>query len=234
MQRFDLVVHGQTLSVATSLTGCSHIVRRLFRPYVVEANALDAAPGRPADVVVVAEGSGVRAQWGGRTTSVDPNDLASELEHLVTRAILDRLPHLLHLHGAAVVGRSGAALALGASGSGKSTIATCWSVDGRPILGDDVVFLDRDALLHPLKKPLKVDAERIEALGLTLDETVFWEPGATEAWLDPEEHGGWGGAAPVVGLVLLERVAESRVPGGVDSLQPLPGPRVPRPLSSNS
>lgn len=151
-------------------------------------------------------------------------DLAPELEHVVTQTILDSLPGLLHLHGAAVVGRAGAVVALGPSGSGKSTVAACWTISGRPILGDDVVFLDGEGTLHPLMKPLKVDAKRADALGLALDDTVGWEPGAPEAWVDPELHGGWGDPSPIAGLVLLERVPGPAAADHEPLVQVLPAP----------
>ncbi|NNF28041.1 MAG: hypothetical protein HKN73_12520 [Gemmatimonadetes bacterium] len=219
MHHFDLAFLGQTLSVATTVPDCGDVLRALFRPYLVPETH-STAP----DVVVVAAPEGAVIEWAGGAVSVALEDLAPELEHVVTQAILESLPDLLHLHGAAVVGGAGAALALGASGAGKSSIATCWTVSGRPVLGDDVVFLDRKATLHPLMKPLKVDAERVRAFGLPLEDTVRWEPEASEAWVDPEAHGGWALAAPVVGLVILERVSPSEAPEDRPELVGLPGP----------
>lgn len=219
MHRFDLALHGHTLSVATTLPDCGDVLKRLFRPYLVGE-----AGSNVPDIVVAAAPGGAVIEWDGRTVSVTLEDLAPELEHVVTQAILGSLPDLLHLHGAAVLGSAGAAVALGPSAAGKSSIATCWTVYGRPVLGDDVVFLDRDLMVHPLMKPLKVDAERVQALGLALEETVLWEPGASEAWVDPEAHSGWGAAAPVVGLVILDRVSPSEGRDAPPVLESLPAP----------
>ncbi|NNM34101.1 MAG: hypothetical protein HKO53_13590, partial [Gemmatimonadetes bacterium] len=94
MHHFDLAFLGQTLSVATTVPDCGDVLQALFRPYLVP-ETVSAAP----DVVVVAAPEGAVIKWAGRAVSVALGDLAPELEHVVTQAILESLPDLLHLHG---------------------------------------------------------------------------------------------------------------------------------------
>lgn len=202
MDQTELRFHGRSLSVASSASEVHDVLRRLYTPYVVSGGHSPSP-----DVTVTGASSGWVIDREGADASVTTDDLAPELEHAVTQAMLKDLPEFLHLHGAAVGGRTGAIVALGPSGAGKSTITAFWSLAGRPVLGDDVVLLDRSRVLHPLMKPLKVDAARAPDLSLQLEETILWEPGSAEAWVAPPVHGGWSDPMPVRGLVLLDRMS---------------------------
>jgi len=217
MHRVDLSILNQRVGFESAAAEGVTIVECLFGPYLVTDSG-----GEPAVRVETGSDEWV-IRWAG-AEPVSGGGLAVQLEHVLTRAILDALPQVLHVHAAGVVGRAGAVLALGGSGSGKSSIAAAWTVDGRRVLGDDVLFLDRAGVVHPFNKPLKVDAKRARALGISLAETVLWEGGADEAWVDPAGYGGWAPPAAPAALVFLDR-REGDGPGSdALALSPLDGP----------
>ncbi|MDH3222710.1 MAG: hypothetical protein OEO23_03270 [Gemmatimonadota bacterium] len=200
MHRVDLVIQGRSLGFAFEGSDGQAILERLFRPYVSRRPT-----DREPDVTVRSGAAGHVVEWHGTVEHLTPGDFASQLEHIATQSILQGMIGVLQVHGAGVVGAAGAVLALGDSGSGKSSVAAAWCVSGRRILGDDVLFLDSLRMVHPFMKPLKVDADRVRALGIPLGDTVLWEAEAEEAWLDPAEYGGWGSPTPPTAVVLLDR-----------------------------
>ncbi|HAT42283.1 MAG TPA: hypothetical protein DCS87_11290 [Rheinheimera sp.] len=125
----------------------------------------------------------IQSPWFGRQTLqrsdstmrllVEPlQDVTSE--HLITFVLgsglgsalhwLDRLP----LHGTAIATPRGAALFLGASGSGKSSLALLAASCGVAVLSDDVIPLqrwDQQWWVDPAHGRLKVDRGTAEALG---------------------------------------------------------------------
>lgn len=126
-------------------------------------------------------------------------EAVSACELALTRFLLSREREHTHLHAAAALtGKGEAVLALGPSGSGKSSVAYAWYRMGRPVFGDDVVALDPEARLHPFPRPLKVDVARMREAGESPRETVAWDGRAPDAWVDPTLGAGWApGGVPV-------------------------------------
>lgn len=172
-----------------------------------------ADPTVAADVRVLPASSGFTV---AADEVVDCDDAPSALwaaEHAVTRRLLASDAEHGHVHGAAALARDGRAiLAVGPSGSGKSTLAFAWCRIGRPLLGDDVVAIDRAGRIHAFPRPLKVHATRIREAGESPEVTIGWAPGTTEAWVDPTRYAGWAvGGAPVGILAEVRFVPASDV-----------------------
>lgn len=187
------------------------VVETLFSHYV--ASALDPEGAEP-DLMVERTGDGPYritrrgvGGTGGAVQSATDTDLPVVLEHAVTHLLLDAAQEHIHLHAAGLGTESGAVLALGGSGTGKSSIAAAWSGAGHPVLGDDVALLGSDQLVHAFRKPLKIDARRARAAGLSVEDTPYWEADAEEVWFDPEAGGGWASASPPRALAFLTRTA---------------------------
>jgi hypothetical protein len=138
------------------------------------------------------------------------------LEFTLTEALLATCRRAVHLHAAGAVVRDGAILALGGSGTGKSSLALCWSAAGRPVLGDDVVLLERDGRVGPFRRLFKVPSHALGLLDISPASTPFWEPDSEEAWYDPTVDAGWAGAANVA-VVAVCRPS----PGSEPVVQPL-------------
>lgn len=135
------------------------------------------------------------------------NDWVVRAEHTIAewmlRGFADRLP--LHAGAASVDG--GAALLLGPSGSGKSSVTTALLLKGCPIFGDDVVLLDATGRLEAFPRRPKLDAEQAVRLGLDPAATVLWHEGAEECWIDTSRFGGWSGPESVRALIRVQYVA---------------------------
>jgi hypothetical protein len=129
------------------------------------------------------------------------------IEYLVTLRLLALNGTFPQLHAAGVVVPEGAVLAIGESGAGKTSIALGWSVGGLPVLGDDIVLLDRDAGALPFKRLFTVDRARFAAFAVTPDPALQWAApeGRDEARYDPRAGGGWADGAPIARLALIRR-----------------------------
>lgn len=168
------------------------------------ALAVDEDGRRPGISVTVREAGGL-LRVDGETKEFDSvPDMLAALEFAVTERLLSSDAAHTHIHaaGATVAGR--ALMALGPSGSGKSSIAVVWSQMGLPLLGDDVVRMDAAGTLRPFPRLLKVAPSLLTERGLTLEDTPAWELGADEAWFDPRGGGGW--AAPVPAASVLAQI----------------------------
>lgn len=167
------------------------------------------------DVRVVAHGSGLVVDPYEGEPCPTLSDAVSVVELAVTNHLLsaDRLHS--HLHAAGALAENGEVmLVLGASGSGKSTMAYAWYRAGRPVLGDDVVALDAEGRVHPFPRPLKVDAVHLRNAGEAPERTVAWDPAARDVWVDPTRRAGWApGGLPVclVAQLRFEAGAPTRV-----------------------
>ncbi|MGI9629236.1 MAG: hypothetical protein ACR2QM_20605 [Longimicrobiales bacterium] len=193
----------------------AEVVGDLFPHYVV-----DPAPAQRAgpSITIELEGGAYVVSSGGTSEVALRSELPTVLEHVVTGTLLDGADGFVHLHAAGTVRNGKATLVLGDSGSGKSSTAAAWSTAGHPVLGDDVVFLDRSLRVHPFRKPLKVVVERATQLGISPERTPYWEAGSSEAWYDPAQGGGWADAAPVDTLAFLNRTTEDAT--RIDALTP--------------
>lgn len=164
---------------------------------------------------------GVRLDGAGEAVSV--------LERLIAETLLRDRSHHVGLHAAGALVHGVGVVALGASGAGKSSLALSLSRDGWPLLGDDVVLIDRQGGARPFPRLVKVDVERLAAHGIRPEETIAWVPGWSEAWLDPREGGGWCAGPCHVGLVaILDRIegrpeaeVRSSEVGGAEALSEL-------------
>lgn len=177
------------------------------------------SPASSPDVTVTLDGRVARVSPGSTARYDNVPEAVWAAELAVTRHLLAQERRHCHLHAAAALGGHGeAVVAVGPSGSGKSTLAYAWYRLGRPLFGDDVVAMDGDGLLHPFRRPLKVDAARLREAGEAPEETVAWDGEAPDVWVDPERRAGWagGGAAAAV-------FAEIRfVPGSPVRTVPVP------------
>ena len=120
----------------------------------------------PADLTVSETGDGfeLRAHTDPEVRRFDSAaELVGALEFGVAHFLLGALRDRTHLHAAGAVSATSrtpaAVLALGPSGSGKSSLALAWSRRGLPLLGDDVVLADATGAPAPFRRPLRVDAE---------------------------------------------------------------------------
>jgi hypothetical protein len=120
------------------------------------------------------------------------------LEYLVTVRLLCLAGDRPHLHAAGVVHRDRAILALGASGTGKTTLALRWSAMRRAVLSDDVVLLQRDGRLAGFRRLFTTTRAGLERAGLPAAATASDDPDL--ARFDPAPYGGWADAAPAAVL----------------------------------
>jgi len=155
-----------------------------------------AHPSVPADVRVVPESGGFTVASDEVIACDRALSALGAAELAVTRRLLASDTEHCHVHAAAALAPDGRAiLAVGSSGSGKSALAFAWCRTGRPLLGDDVVAIDR---VHAFPRPLKVDAARLREAGESPEDTIAWDLGTSEAWVDPTRYAGWAvGGAPV-------------------------------------
>lgn len=106
----------------------------------------------------------------------------------------------LFLHAAGAVGRRGAAVAFGASGSGKSSVALALMCRGLRLVADDMLPVDGEGRVRPFPRHLKVHVDRLAGTGLEPTGTPGHDPTVDEVWVDPTTlpPGFARGPAPVV------------------------------------
>ncbi len=168
--------------------------------------------GPPADLSVSQTAGGYELR--ARTDPVvqrfrTPAELVGALEFGVTHFLLGGHHERTHLHAAGAVVRSPtegarAILALGPSGSGKSSLALAWSRRGLPLLGDDVVLLEDGGRLSPFPRPVRVGADRLQEVGAVVAAPALLDADTREARYDPAETAGWaepGARAAVVARI---------------------------------
>lgn len=195
---------GRVVEVVTDDPDMDAGLRRLFRVY----QQVGAAP--PAmRVSAQRTADGYAVETTGRTRMAvatvrcpGVTEAIEAIEFAVSAALLERCQEDVHVHAGGAVFGGRAALVLGRRGAGKSSLAFCWSVMGRPSLGDDIVFADREGCVRPFCRFFKVAPALVGREGLSLEATPFWAAGSAEAWYDPAERGGWAVRAPV-GLVVV-------------------------------
>ena len=137
----------------------------------------------------------------GRATFDSLPDLLAAVEFAVVNDLLAQDDLSTHLHAAGAITPFGAVLVSGPSGAGKSSLALAWSLAGHTLLGDDVVRLDREGLLGPFPRLLKVDPTLLAQHGLAPEDTPAWDPESDEAWFDPTTAGGWAQAGSRAAVV---------------------------------
>lgn len=208
----------------------SRFLLRSFGPFR-QALPDGEAQGAP-DMAIEAQEGRYRVSSARDGTTVPAPDLPALLtrvEHGITVFLLQQLHRLTHLHAAGAVlpggaGGGRALVALGASGTGKSSVALAWAREGLALLGDDVILLGEGGLLHPFPRPPKAPLGLLEAAGVSGVEPAGAVDGRPEAWWDAEQTTGWaagpGRAAALAVLVREEsrRSAEARPLGAAEAL----------------
>lgn len=210
-------IDGRRLTVELDDPTLAPPLSALFRGYRLPP---EAGAGLAPDVTVTVHsmdaGFTVTDAGGHARACATFGELLAEVETACTEAFLGLAAPMIPLHasGAAVNGR--AVLALGAPGAGKSTLAVSWHRAGFPVLGDDVILLDEDGVVHPFKRLFGIDADMLAALGVDPATTPFWEVGADEAWYDGGIGAGWAAPAPVGTIAVVRHRA-----GAGTTLEPL-------------
>lgn len=180
------------------------MARALFAEYAVAESADEA----PAVTVRREGGHYVIRRAGDPAEVVQVPSLAAALgplEWALTCELLAASGHLVQIHAAGCTLGGRAIVMLGPSGVGKSTLAYLWSRAGIPLLGDDVVCVDRSALLQPFKRLFKLDPAAVIRAGATLEDTPLWAAESDEAWYDPVAGAGWAQPAPLAAVLLARR-----------------------------
>ena len=110
---------------------------------------------------------------GGREVRLRPNASLDEVGQLLVRVLLPLLLQqrgLTTLHASAVATSAGAVLFLGPSGAGKSSLASALTELGHPLLGDDLMALEKTAdgrtKVLPAAPQTKLRPDAAEHLGL--------------------------------------------------------------------
>ncbi len=201
---------GRSLTVQAPTGPVVEAVRGMFADAQIPVGSVG-----PADLMVAEtpEGYDLRAPTDPvaqrfRTAA----EVVGAIEFGVAHFLLGAHSAHTHLHAAGAVadpflGDAPAILALGASGSGKSSLALAWSRSGFALLGDDVVLLGDGGRLTPFRRPVRVACERLHELGVAVHEPALVDEQTREARYDPEEGAGW--AEPGARAAVVARVAWS-------------------------
>ncbi len=219
LRTLTFVLGSAAVSAAVSDPETADAVAELFRP--LRRDGEDGGRGVP-DVVI----DGRAPSWHLRATGPDAEarrfrsrpDLLSDVELILTRRLLERLPELVQLHAAGALVEGRAVVAMGESGAGKSSLALAWSVAGLPLLGDDTLLVDEGGCLLGVQRLVKAHRDVLRLHGVRPRDTVAPQRGSAELWWDPRRGGGW--AAEPTRPVLVARV--HYVEGAALELKPLP------------
>lgn len=177
-------------------------VRELFRPY--EGSCGRPRSAAPPAVGIRREGGTHLVEWGGESRECRTwSELVIAAEYALAVSLLAACGRLAHLHAAGAVVDDRGIVALGGTGAGKSSLALNWSLAGLPLLGDDVLMVDRSSRVLPFKRLVKVVPRLLEERGIDCATTPFWTPGSEEAWFDPAGAGGWAAPTPVAVVAVV-------------------------------
>ena len=144
-------------------------VRKAFEGLAVQLPAdhrylVSAVPSDPTVVRLQCDGKPI----GGE---VRPEDLFVVLTTDINQRAIASRPNRLTVHAGAVSVRGRAILLPGPSGAGKTTLTAALLSVGCDYLTDEAVSIDLETLeVEPYAKPLSLDADACEALGLEVDE----------------------------------------------------------------
>ncbi|MBN2309932.1 MAG: hypothetical protein JXR94_13240, partial [Candidatus Hydrogenedentes bacterium] len=126
-------------------------VRRRFACFEVERPIAEAPD---VEVCVRREGAGWRAEVVGREGSAKVDDEWPTLTNMIESLVQQRVPQVRMCHGASVLGEKGAAVFLGQSTSGKTTLALALQKRGLTLLGEDIVPIHLEsASVFPFPTP---------------------------------------------------------------------------------
>ena len=216
---FPVVAGGRDVIVELSggeVAGLADAIAALHATGSVTADAAG-----PPDLVVRSSAQGFEIDEATTTERFgDRADFVSHLEMRISEAVLGRATGRLHVHAAGLALNAGCALVLGDSGAGKSSLSLAWSLGGRPLLGDDVVLVAPGGRAEAHPRPVKVDTERLTAIGLPPESTLEYDPRVDEVWVDPTRHGGWVEGSIPIRLLAVGRFVRGAPAAG--SARPLP------------
>jgi len=198
--------------VATKDPMAAELVRDLFKSHLV-ADAGEPGIGDSADLEITKRGSTYELVTQQQSWEASKSELPATLEYVLTQLLLSSSRGFIHLHGASASAGEHAVVVLGASEAGKSSMAMAWTTSGRPVLGDDVLFVDTKGIIHPFRRNFKVSTERGIALGIDVTATPYWEQRAGEIWFDPAgfNGGGWASPLPIGLIAILDRQQDGPV-----------------------
>lgn len=130
-------------------------------------DALDASDGEPDfEVDVCASDGGATVRSGRESVGVsDIGALPSVLHAALLRRAYFRPEVAIALHASAVSGPRGAALIAGASGAGKTTLATALTLEGLALVADEAGLIDRDWNIEPAAVWLALREPALSLLG---------------------------------------------------------------------
>ncbi|MBN2309484.1 MAG: hypothetical protein JXR94_10965 [Candidatus Hydrogenedentes bacterium] len=134
----DLCVLGVRIAVRTNRPAIAGAARREFEAFIDEEPAADAVV-----LGIAVSGHTWRVEVDGRCASLDvqPGDWA-RVGDLVTLVAAHGRRDLRFVHGSSVATPRGAALFIGPSTSGKTTLALALDRAGFPLLADDITPVD--------------------------------------------------------------------------------------------
>ncbi len=150
--------------------------------------------------------------------------------HLATFILGSAMGSLLHLrqqiplHGMAFLGRQGAILMLGESGTGKSTLTAAMLSARLPVFTDDVIALqlspDNNVLVTPAHRQIKLSPSIVQALGLDHQTFSTTAPGVSKySWHVPLEYF-CPTAQPVVAIGILSSERNNSSVAQVTTISP--------------
>ncbi len=146
--------------------------------------------------ILEGDGHGYRIRTeGGVWEAPDLSAILTRLELVLAETlVVERGLTGVHAGGVALGG--GAVLFAGGGGSGKSSLTAGFAIGGRPVFGDDVVFLE-EGRVHCFRRLIKVEEPVRSLLGLpTLtgvlsslwDEAALYHPSELGSrWAEPAE-----------------------------------------------
>lgn len=148
------------------------------------------------------------------------DDLPGTLEFVLARSLIRDSGAEALLHGAGLsIGGEGLLL-VGPSGRGKSSLAIQLAGLGHPLITDDFLLIHEGGRVEGARRHAKLDTQTLDSLNIDPESTVHWHTGAGEAWIDPEELGGWARQPLVVRWLVflgpdrstdaLQRISEAR------------------------
>ncbi|MCP4645507.1 MAG: hypothetical protein GY851_34000 [bacterium] len=126
-------------------------VAETLRAQSGEAQDGGAGDGSVFDLSIERLDGGYRVSFEGRTAILSLGDTWPRVDDLIQLLLVRGRPDLRFLHASSVCTESGAAIFVGASTSGKTTLAMALEAEGLILLGDDVAPVDLESRrIHPL------------------------------------------------------------------------------------
>jgi hypothetical protein len=187
MRKVRFSVEGPAMEVEIEGPSEAEWVEDLFSTYVVTSGA--SAPRALISIRTDADGGTLRTV--DRIETFEGTDLMSAVEWETNLSLLATVAGYAHLHASGVVVDGGGVLAVGPSGSGKSSLAMAWHQAGRCLIGDDAILLGQGGDVRSFARLMKLDWDRARAFGIDVERTLGFDPTDREIWYDPSGGAGW-------------------------------------------